>query len=114
MLGEKFCKHDIILGKKRLEEFGLEMVMMPNALKGISYLRDHPEARAADLKAAFLDDTVKGIVCAIGDDTYRTLPYLLNDKEFLEAVRNHPKIFTGFSDSTVNHLMFYKLGLVSY
>lgn len=115
LLGEPFCAHDITLGKKRLEEFGLEMVIMPNALKGISYLREHPEARADDLKKAFADDTIKGIVCAIGgNDTYKLLPYLLDDDDFLNDVKNNPKIFTGFSDSTVNHLMFYKLGLTSY
>ena len=53
MLGEPFCNHDIELGRKRLSEFGLEMVIMPNALKGISYLKSHPEARAQDLKLAF-------------------------------------------------------------
>lgn len=115
MLGEPFCNHDIELGRKRLSEFGLEMVIMPNALKGISYLKSHPEARAQDLKLAFSDSSIKGIICAIGgNDTYRLLPYLLDDVEFINNVRNNPKIFTGFSDTTVNHLMFYKLGLTTY
>lgn len=115
LLGEPFCAHDIVLGKKRLNEFGLEMVIMPNALKGISYLREHPEARAEDLKMAFSNPEIKGIICAIGgDDTYKLLPYLLEDEKFIENVRKYPKIFTGFSDSTVNHLMFYKLGLSTY
>ena len=30
------------------------------------------------------------------------------------TVVNKPKIFIGFSDSTNNHLMFNKLGLVTY
>lgn len=115
LLGEPFCAHDIVLGEKRLNEFGLEMVIMPNALKGISFLREHPESRAEDLKMAFADPEIKAIICAIGgDDTYKLLPYLLDDKEFVENVQKHPKIFTGFSDSTVNHLMFYKLGLSTY
>lgn len=115
MLGEDFCKHDIELGRKRLQEFGLEMVLMPNALKGIKYLKEHPEARASDLKAAFADCSIRGIICAIGgDDTYRLLPFLMNDAEFLKNVQDNPKVFTGFSDSTVNHLMFYKLGLITY
>lgn len=115
MLGEAFCQHDIGLAEKRLREFGLEMVMMPNTLKGIDYLRNYPEARADDLKRAFADDSVKGIICAIGgDDTYTLLPYLLEDPTFIQNVQDSPKIFTGFSDTTVNHLMFYKLGLVTY
>lgn len=64
---------------------------------------------------AFHDDTVKDIICAIGgNDIYKTLPYLLDNKEFLSLVVNNPKIFTGFSDTTINHLMFYKLGLTTF
>ncbi len=115
MLGEEFCSHSVELGKKRLREFGLEPVFMPHALRGEEYLEQHPEKRAEDLKQAFLDDSIRGIVCAIGgDDTYRLLPYLMEDKEFTEAVRRSPKLFTGFSDTTVNHLMFYRLGLQTF
>ncbi len=115
MLGEDFAKHNFILGQKRLKEFGLVPVFMPNALKGITYLKENPKARAQDLKAAFTDPEIKGIICAIGgDDTYRSLPYLLEDKEFIDSVRNNPKLFTGFSDTTINHLMFYKLGMTSF
>lgn len=115
MLGEEFCSHNIEIGVRRLKEYGLEPVFMPNALKGIEYLGLHPEARAEDLKDAFSDDTIAGIICAIGgDDTYRLLPYLMEDEEFTEAVKKNPKLFTGFSDTTINHLMFYKLGLSTY
>lgn len=34
--------------------------------------------------------------------------------QFIDAVEKHPKLFTGFSDTTVNHLMFYKLGLSTF
>lgn len=115
MLGEEFCSHNIEIGVKRLKEFGLEPVFMPNALRGIEYLKEHPKARAEDLKQAFLDDSIGGIICAIGgDDTYKLLPYLMEDDEFIHAVKTHPKLFTGFSDTTINHLMFYKLGLSTY
>ncbi len=115
MLGEDFANHNLILGQKRLQELGLVPVFMPNSLKGITYLKEHPEARAQDLKEAFTDPQIKGIICAIGgDDTYRLLPYLLEDKEFIDSVRNNPKLFTGFSDTTINHLMFYKLGMTSF
>ncbi len=115
MLGEEFCSHNIEIGVKRLEEYGLEVVFMPNTLKGINYLKEHPKARASDLKQAFLDDSIAGVICAIGgDDTYRLLPYLMEDAQFIEAVQKHPKLFTGFSDTTINHLMFYKLGLSTY
>lgn len=115
MLGEPFCSHNIEIGVKRLKEYGLEPVFMPNSLKGIEYLKANPKARAKDLKDAFLDDSIAGIICAIGgDDTYRLLPYLMEDAEFIRNVEKHPKLFTGFSDTTINHLMFYKLGLSTY
>lgn len=115
LLGMPFCKHELDLGIKRLKEFGLIPVIMPNALKDIDYLEKHPEARAADLKQAFIDDSIKGIICAIGgDDTYKTIPYLMEDEEFKMAVKNNPKIFTGFSDTTNNHLMLNKLGLSTF
>lgn len=115
MLGEDFCAHYIELGVKRLREFGLEAVFMPNALKGIDYLEAHPEKRAEDLKAAFADPSVNGIICAIGgDDTYRLLPYLMEDRKFTESVLSSPKLFTGFSDTTVNHFMFHRLGMQTF
>lgn len=115
MLGEDFCRHDIVLGQKRLSEFGLETVFMPNALKGIDYLKEHPKARAEDLKTAFCEDSIKAVFCAIGgDDTYQLLPYLLEDREFMDQVKKHPKIFSGFSDTTINHFMFYQLGMITY
>ncbi len=115
LLGMPFVKHELNLGINRLKEFGLEPVIMPNSLKEMDYLFDHPEERASDLKQAFLDDSIKGIICAIGgDDTFKTIPYLMEDEEFIEAVKNKPKLFTGFSDTTNNHLMFSKLGLETF
>lgn len=111
MLGEKEFIHKYYLGKQRLEEkFGLEVVTMPNTLKGIEYIYEHPEKRAEDLMEAFKDKTIKAIICAIGgDDTIRLLPYI-----DYNVIKENPKIFMGFSDTTANHLMMYKAGLVSY
>ena len=115
ILGMPFAKHELDLGIKRLKDMGLEPVIMTNSLKDMGYLEKHPEERASDLKEAFMDDSIKGIICAIGgDDTYKTIPYLMEDQEFIEAVQNNPKVFVGFSDTTNNHLMFYKLGLETF
>ena len=95
LMGEDFSKHQLLLGVKRLEEFGLVPVFMPNSLKGIEYLNEHPEARAQDLKDAFYDESIKGIICAIGgDDTYRLLPYLMEDETFTNTVKQSPKLFS--------------------
>lgn len=115
LLGMPFCKHELDILIKRLEEFELVPVLMPNALKDMDYIENHPEARASDLKQAFMDKEIKAIITAIGgDDTYKTIPYLMEDSEFIEAVKNNPKIFTGFSDTTNNHLMLNRLGLVTF
>lgn len=110
-LGEPSFLHKYDIAKKRLEtDFGLEVVAMPNALKGIDYLDRHPEARAEDWMAAFADTSVKAIFNAIGgDDAIRLLPYV----DF-EMIRRNPKIFTGFSDTTTNHFMMYRAGVMSY
>lgn len=115
ILGMPFCKHELDLAIRRLKDFGLEPVIMPNALKDIKYIEEHPEARASDLKQAFMDKSIKAIITAIGgNDTYKTIPYLMEDEEFVETVKNNPKIFTGFSDTTNNHLMLNKLGLSTF
>lgn len=111
MLGEDQFIHKYHLAKKRMEEdYGLQVIAMPNALKGIDNLYHHPEARAKDLMDAFADPEIKAVFNAIGgDDTIRLLPYIDFD-----VLRNNPKIFTGFSDTTTNHFMMHKAGLVSY
>ena len=111
VLGEPFVKHEIKLIEERLaKDFGLKFKYMPNALKGEEFLKKHPEKKADDLKAAFLDEEVDLIWSALGgDDTFRTLPYLMNE-DFVKIIK---KPFLGFSDTTNNHLMFYQLGLAT-
>ena len=110
-LGEPGLIHKFYMAKERLEkDFGLQVEAMPNALKGRKFIDEHPEARAADLMQAFSDKSVKAVFSAIGgDDSIRLLPYIDFD-----VIRNNPKIFTGFSDTTSNHMMMYKAGLISY
>jgi len=98
-------------GVRRLEEvFDLEVVAMPNSLKGIEYLYEHPEARAEDLMNAFQDESIKGIIANIGgEDSIRLLPYI----DF-NVIRNNPKVFMGFSDVTISHLFCHHAGLSSF
>lgn len=113
VLGESFIAHELGIGVRRLEAYGLDVRFMPHALMGIDYIRDHPEDRAADLLQAFRDPDIDMILCAIGgDDTYRLLPYLFDHDELREAVSE--KVFLGFSDTTINHLMLHKVGLRTF
>lgn len=78
-IGEDFVKDEVDIGIKRLESLGLTVTFMPHALKGIEYVKNHPEDRAADLLQALRDPDIDMILCAIGgDDTYRLLPGLFS------------------------------------
>ena len=111
MLGDPEFIHKYEIAKSRLEnDFGLEVIPMTHALSGSEFIYNHPEARAADLMAAFEDDSIKGIICAIGGvDSIRILPYI-----DYEVISQNPKVFLGYSDSTVGHLIMNKAGLASY
>ena len=110
-LGDEGLIHRFHIAKERLEkDFGLEVVTMPHALAGSQFVYEHPELRAKDLMDAFLDPSVKGIFSAIGgDDSVRILPNIDYD-----IIKNHPKIFMGYSDTTVSHFIMNKAGVVSY
>ena len=113
VLGEAFAAYELRTGTERLEAMGLQVKFAPNALKGLEYIREHPEARAADLIDAYSDPDADMILCAIGgDDTYRLLPYLFDDDRLKSVVND--KIFLGFSDTTINHLMLHKLGVKTF
>lgn len=91
-IGEDFVKHEVNIGLKRLEQFGLNVKIMPHAMKGIEYVKNHPKERANDLLAAICDGEVDMILCAIGgDDTYRLLPYLFENNELKEAIEKAEK-----------------------
>lgn len=99
------------LGKKRLEtEFGLRVVELPHTLAGSSYVYEHPEVRARELMDAFRNPEIKGLFSCIGGmESIRLLP----DIDF-EVIRENPKVFMGYSDSTVTHLFCLKAGISSF
>lgn len=98
-------------GKQQLEnQFGLNVVEMKHTLKDPEWIKKNPKARAEDFMEAFADPSIKGIVSTIGgDDSIRLLPYL-----DLNVISANPKVFVGYSDTTVSHLCCYKAGLTSF
>ncbi|MEN1969552.1 S66 peptidase family protein [Lentibacillus sp. N15] len=98
-------------GGHRLETvFGLQVVPMPNSLKGSDFLYANPQARAQDLMTAFRDEDIKAIIANVGgDDSIRLLPYIDFD-----VISQNPKIFMGYSDITVSHLFCLKAGISSF
>lgn len=113
--GESFVSHEIKLVRERIEQMGLELTFMDNSLKGLDYLANNPKAKADDLMQAFCDKDVNMIICAIGgDNAYEICPYVFENQKLIEAIKNNPKMFLGFSDTTTNHLIFNKLGLNTF
>ena len=98
-------------GKRQLETaFGVEVIEMPHTLKPADWIAANPRARADDLMQAFADPNIDAIISTIGgDDSIRTLPFI----DFA-AIRNNPKIFMGFSDTTITHFACFKAGLTSF
>ena len=98
-------------GKRQLEAvFGESVVEMAHTLADADWISANPRARADDLMAAFADPSIAGIFCTIGgDDSIRLLPYL-----DLAVIRDNPKVFLGFSDTTSLHLACFAAGLTSF
>lgn len=98
-------------GKERLQNlFGLEVVEMPNTLKGTEFIYNNPQKRAEDLMMAFSDKSIKAIFsCIGGEESIRMLPYIDFD-----IIKNNPKILMGYSDTTITHLICLKAGISSF
>jgi len=91
-------------GCERLRGFGYEPVVMPHALdRGPLYYAGTAEDRVADLHAAFVDESIDGVICTRGGwGSAELLPLL--DREL---VRANPKVFVGYSDHTSLHAWFW-------
>jgi muramoyltetrapeptide carboxypeptidase LdcA involved in peptidoglycan recycling len=103
--------HRYEAGKKQLmEAFDVEVIESPHALREAGWLHKNPQARADDLMWAFSEPTINGIISNIGgSDSIRLLPFL-----DLDVIRNNPKVFMGYSDTTISHMACFKAGLVSF
>jgi muramoyltetrapeptide carboxypeptidase LdcA involved in peptidoglycan recycling len=103
--------HRYQAGKRQLEEvFGVTVVEMPHTLADPDFVARNPQARVDDLHQALADPQVAGIVSTIGgDDSIRLLPLIDHD-----LIAAHPKVFLGFSDTTVTHMAFRLAGVASF
>ena len=78
-------------------------------MKGEEYLYRNPQARADDLHWALENREVAGILSMIGGDSVRLLPLV-----DLGVIRTNPKVFMGFSDSTVTLMQFLRAGVTAF
>ena len=42
ILGESFISHELKIGVERLNKYGIEVEFLPNALKGMEFIKEHP------------------------------------------------------------------------
>ncbi|MDO8497714.1 MAG: LD-carboxypeptidase [bacterium] len=96
---------------KKLQSYGFEVSFGKHVEENDDYNSSSIESRLEDIHEAFRDDSVDGILTAIGGyNSNQLLKYL-----DYELIRNNPKILCGFSDITVlSHAIFAKTGLVTY
>jgi muramoyltetrapeptide carboxypeptidase len=100
----------LMLGKRRLEQLGLQVAIGKHALSERGYLAGTDPERLQDLEAAFRDPGIKGIFCARGG--YGVGRLLARFDTSLAT--QHPKVLVGFSDITMLHLALQKAGVVSF
>ncbi len=103
--------HRYVAGKRQLEEaFGVQVVEARHALRDAEWIYENPRARADDLMECFADPTIKAIFSTIGgDDSVRILPFVDPG-----VIKNNPKIFMGYSDTTITHVACLSAGVRSF
>ncbi len=97
--------------KKYFENQGFTIVVSPNVKERKNYLCGDDNTRAKALNDFFKDDNIDAIIAARGG--YGAIRLI--DKIDYLSIKQHPKIFCGYSDITALMLMIYKkTGLVTY
>jgi len=98
-------------GVEVLESMGFRVNIPDDVFAQSGYFAGTDKQRADILNYLFENDSIKAIACARGGfGSIKILPFL-----DLDIIRNHPKIFVGFSDvSVLLNSFFEKTGLVAF
>ncbi|WLR46642.1 LD-carboxypeptidase [Halobacillus litoralis] len=98
-------------GIRVLEKMGLEVIIGRHVFQTDEEHTTVDQKRLADLHEAFNDPTIRGIFCANGGfGTAKIAPMIDYEK-----IKNHPKIFWGYSDLTyLLHAIYNFSGLVTF
>lgn len=94
-------------GLELVKSLGMEPVTYPSCfyVNRDGYFAASDAQRAADISAAFADDTIDGVWCIRGGYGAHRLVPLLD----LDIIRDNPKWFGGYSDITALHTAFNQL-----
>lgn len=103
----------IHIGVDLLKKMGLKVKLGDTTRKLLSVrtLAADDKARADDFNWAFEDDSIDGVLCATGG--YGSMRIL--DMIDFDMIKDHPKVFMGFSDITAYHAALNQLcGMVTF
>lgn len=85
---------------------GFSVVLGESCTKNLhGYLAGTDEERANDIHTMFANPKIKAIICIRGGYGSTRIMECLD----YELIKNHPKIFVGYSDVTAFHLAFHSL-----
>lgn len=100
-----------LIADERLAAMGLEVSFAKNVYEFDEFDSSSVESRVADLHEAFADKSVKGIITAFGGFNCNQLLRYLD----WDLIKNNPKVFVGYSDTTaLQNAIYTKTGLVTY
>ncbi|MBI2087104.1 MAG: LD-carboxypeptidase [Candidatus Zambryskibacteria bacterium] len=104
-------KETRLIADKRFSEMGLELSFAKNVDELNEFDSSSIESRVSDLHEAFSNESVKGVFAVIGGFNCNQLLRYLD----WGLIKNNPKVFVGYSDTTVlQNAMYAKTGLVTY
>ena len=86
------------------EALGFNVVVGESCYASWGYLAGSDDLRAGDINLMFANPAIRGIFCVRGGDGATRLPERID----MSLIRNNPKVFLGYSDITVLHLMILK------
>lgn len=104
-------KENLERGLKFIEAIELNYKLGKSLYQEYGYLAGSDEDRLADLHGMFLDDEVKGIICAGGGYGTGRIASSID----YETIQKNPKVFWGYSDITFLHTAIrQQAGLVTF
>ncbi len=104
-------KESIKRAQKFFESKGFKVILSNNIFDKNRYLAGSDEKKVEELHKFFKDPNIDAILCARGG--YGNIRLL--DKIDWNIIKNNPKIFAGYSDTTALEVMMYKnTGLITF
>ena len=97
--------------EKKFNKYGINIIYGKNIYSNTLGYGATPREKADDLNEAFANSNVQAIFCAKGGENSNTIFEYID----YELIKQNPKIFCGFSDSTfLLNMIYEKTGLTTF